>query len=198
MRALVTGGCGFIGSHLVDRLLAGGYAVDVVDDFSSGRTTNLTPSAAPTASTSSPSIASTSAPPSSSSCPRRRPQVVFHLAAPPSAGGRSRRGRRGWHRQCPRVRGSRRGGQGGDGLVGRPVRRSLRPGSAGEGHARPGATIAEGPRRTRRFGLPGGVSRRARNRVLRVDARERVRHETCRRCCRLVRPARSCPASLVD
>ena len=41
MRALVTGGAGFIGSTLVDRLLAEGYDVDVVDDLSSGSMANL-------------------------------------------------------------------------------------------------------------------------------------------------------------
>ena len=41
MRALVTGGAGFIGSTLVDRLLAEGHAVDVVDDLSSGALANL-------------------------------------------------------------------------------------------------------------------------------------------------------------
>ncbi len=40
-RALVTGGAGFIGSHLVDRLLDEGRAVTVLDDFSSGRRENL-------------------------------------------------------------------------------------------------------------------------------------------------------------
>ena len=37
MRATVTGGAGFIGSHLVDRLLAGGYDVIAYDNFSSGQ-----------------------------------------------------------------------------------------------------------------------------------------------------------------
>ena len=41
MRALVTGGAGFIGSNLVDRLLAEGYEVDVVDDLSTGSLANL-------------------------------------------------------------------------------------------------------------------------------------------------------------
>ncbi|HZQ26810.1 MAG TPA: NAD-dependent epimerase/dehydratase family protein [Acidimicrobiales bacterium] len=41
MRALVTGGAGFIGSTLVDRLLAEGHAVDVVDDLSTGSLANL-------------------------------------------------------------------------------------------------------------------------------------------------------------
>jgi UDP-glucose 4-epimerase len=40
-RALVTGGAGFIGSHLVDALLADGYEVDVVDDLSTGRAPNV-------------------------------------------------------------------------------------------------------------------------------------------------------------
>ncbi len=41
MHYLVTGGAGFIGSHLSERLLAGGHRVTIVDDFSTGRKENL-------------------------------------------------------------------------------------------------------------------------------------------------------------
>lgn len=41
MRFLVTGGAGFIGSTLVDRLLAEGHEVDVIDDLSTGSLGNL-------------------------------------------------------------------------------------------------------------------------------------------------------------
>jgi UDP-glucose 4-epimerase len=41
MRILVTGGAGFIGSHLVDRLVRDGYRVRVVDNLSSGRIENI-------------------------------------------------------------------------------------------------------------------------------------------------------------
>jgi UDP-glucose 4-epimerase len=41
VRCLITGGAGFIGSHLAERLLAAGYAITVLDDLSTGREENL-------------------------------------------------------------------------------------------------------------------------------------------------------------
>ena len=41
MTPMVVGGAGFLGSHLVDRLLAEGFATDVVDDLSTGSLANL-------------------------------------------------------------------------------------------------------------------------------------------------------------
>lgn len=46
MRVLITGGAGFIGSHLSDRLLAEGHAVAVVDSLVTGKRENLSPDAA--------------------------------------------------------------------------------------------------------------------------------------------------------
>lgn len=44
-KILVTGGAGFIGSHVVDLFLAQGYEVVILDDLSTGRTSNLNPQA---------------------------------------------------------------------------------------------------------------------------------------------------------
>jgi UDP-glucose 4-epimerase len=40
-RALVTGGAGFIGSHVAERFLDAGYAVEIIDNLSSGKRANL-------------------------------------------------------------------------------------------------------------------------------------------------------------
>ncbi len=45
MKILVTGGAGFIGSHVVDLFINEGYEAVVVDDLSTGRLSNLNPSA---------------------------------------------------------------------------------------------------------------------------------------------------------
>jgi UDP-glucose 4-epimerase len=45
MKVLVTGGAGFIGSHVVDMYIDHGYEVVVVDDLSTGRLSNLNPAA---------------------------------------------------------------------------------------------------------------------------------------------------------
>lgn len=45
MKTLVTGGAGFIGSHMVDLLISEGFGVAVIDDLSSGRIENLNPKA---------------------------------------------------------------------------------------------------------------------------------------------------------
>lgn len=41
MKAIVTGGCGFIGSHLSERLTEEGYSVTIIDNLSSGRLSNI-------------------------------------------------------------------------------------------------------------------------------------------------------------
>ena len=45
MKIVVTGGAGFIASHIVDVYLARGHEVHVFDDFSTGQKENLNPKA---------------------------------------------------------------------------------------------------------------------------------------------------------
>lgn len=83
---MVTGGAGFIGSTLVDRLLAEGHEVDVIDDLSSGSLANLAEarSAAGGALTIHQLDVRSSA--VVELVARRRPRVIFHLAAQISVG----------------------------------------------------------------------------------------------------------------
>jgi len=80
VRALVTGGAGFIGSALVDRLLAEGHAVDVVDDLSTGSLANLAEARAARSGLRFHQL-DVRAPELVELMARRRPEVVFHLAA---------------------------------------------------------------------------------------------------------------------
>jgi len=79
MRALVTGGAGFIGSNLVDALLARGNEVTVVDDLSTGRRENLESGLAAGAALVETDIRDREA--LEGIAGERRPEVVFHLAA---------------------------------------------------------------------------------------------------------------------
>ncbi len=80
MRALVTGGAGFIGSTLVDRLLAEGHEVDVVDDLSTGSLANLAAARAVDGELRFHQL-DLRAPELVELMTMRRPEVVFHLGA---------------------------------------------------------------------------------------------------------------------
>jgi UDP-glucose 4-epimerase len=73
--AIVTGGAGFIGSHVVDSLLADGYTTVVVDDLTSGRESNLDPRAELEL------VDITDVVPLDLLFDRVRPERVFHLGA---------------------------------------------------------------------------------------------------------------------
>jgi UDP-glucose 4-epimerase len=83
VHVLVTGGAGFIGSVLVDRLLAEGHQVDVIDNLSTGSLSNLAEARRARRELTfhqvdvrSPEVVDLVA--------RRHPEIVFHLAAQPS------------------------------------------------------------------------------------------------------------------
>jgi UDP-glucose 4-epimerase len=79
MKALVTGGAGFIGSHLVDALVERGDQVTVIDDLSSGRRENLASPAGEQADLVEADVTDRAA--VIEAFERRRPELVFHLAA---------------------------------------------------------------------------------------------------------------------
>lgn len=79
MKALVTGGAGFIGSTLVDALLARGDAVVVVDDLSTGRRQNLDAALEAGASLLERDIRDRAA--MAELAQEAKPEVIFHLAA---------------------------------------------------------------------------------------------------------------------
>src|SRR5499427_3957005 len=75
MRVLVTGGAGFIGSHLTDAFLARGDEVGIVDDLSRGRHGRLAEHAA------AHKLSITDAGPLTALVERTRPELICHLAA---------------------------------------------------------------------------------------------------------------------
>lgn len=81
MRALVTGGAGFIGSNLVDRLLAEGHSVEVVDNLSTGKLANLADARSTRDHEFSFHQIDICDPAVADLIERRAPEVVFHLAA---------------------------------------------------------------------------------------------------------------------
>jgi UDP-glucose 4-epimerase len=81
VKALVTGGAGFIGSTLVDRLVAEGHQVDVVDDLSTGSLANLADARAQADHRLSFQRLDIRDSAVSDLVQRRQPEVVFHLAA---------------------------------------------------------------------------------------------------------------------
>jgi UDP-glucose 4-epimerase len=74
MKVLVSGGAGFIGSHVCDRLLAQGHEVHALDDLSSGRVENLDPRVR----VHRLDVRSKEA---AELVAREKPQALFHLAA---------------------------------------------------------------------------------------------------------------------
>jgi UDP-glucose 4-epimerase len=74
-RAIVTGGAGFIGSHVVDALLAAGHEVTVIDDLSSGERRRV----APAAELVELDIVDRAA--LQAAVERAAPQAIYHLAA---------------------------------------------------------------------------------------------------------------------
>jgi len=74
MRILVTGGAGFIGSHVCDALLVQGHDITALDDLSSGRRENLDRRVRL-------HVADIRSPEAAALVARLRPEAIFHLAA---------------------------------------------------------------------------------------------------------------------
>ncbi len=197
MRAVVTGGAGFIGSHVVEALLARGDEVHVLDDLSKGKPDRVDARRR--------SMSPTSATPTRPST-RRSPRLVFHLAAQADVRVSVERPGLRRRRERPRHRPHPRGGAPArcaghlllDGR--RDLRRVRRPG-AGDGRAAAARALrhVEALRR----GVPGDVEPPLRDaatsRCASATSTGRARSRTARRAssrsswasCRTAAPRRS-------
>lgn len=80
MDTVVIGGAGFVGSHLVDRLLADGHSVDVVDDLSTGSLANLAEARAASGGALRINTIDATGPGMADLIGLRQPRVIYHLA----------------------------------------------------------------------------------------------------------------------
>jgi UDP-glucose 4-epimerase len=87
MRSLVVGGAGFLGSHVVDRLLAEGHTVDVLDDLSTGSLANLASARAAHVGSLKFHNLDVRVPELTDLLVRLKPEVAVHLAVPTRGSG---------------------------------------------------------------------------------------------------------------
>jgi UDP-glucose 4-epimerase len=114
MRIAVIGGAGFIGSHLVDRLLAEEHEVDVIDDLSTGSLANLADARAAGAAATGGSLKIHHVDSSSSEADSlfgmRRPELVYQLALLPRSDRSPRAQGRGFDAALATMEAARRHG----------------------------------------------------------------------------------------
>ena len=170
MRAAVTGGAGFIGSHVVDALVARGDEVHVVDNFATGRRENLNGAAA--------LHEQDIREPLGPLFDEIRPELVVHLAAQADVGTSvekpllGRRGQRPRHAQRARGRAATRRAVDLQLDRRRPLRRVSASGTRGR---RAAAAVPVRHLEARGRGVPRHLERPARHQPRGAPFRQRLR-----------------------